>query len=329
MAKRLNIGFIGAGNIANRHYRDLNATKKARVAAITEPSDEAFRRLVSHHPDAKDLPRYSDYRVMLKQEALDGVVILSPHVFHFEQIMACLDRGIHVLTEKPMVNTIRHAHRVIEKAEASKCILMIAYQRHYEPVFRYMRDVIAKGKLGTVQYVQAIQAQEWLRLTRGTWRQDKALSGGGQINDSGSHLIDIVMWVTGLRIREVYARSESFDTPVDINTTLTMLFDNGALGSMSIIGNAPAWREDHSIVGTKGALYLRNEVLEHVDANGKPVTVRLPKRRDTTDSNFVDAILGKAESQVPPVCGLRTIEVTEAAWKSAERGKPVEVRHAD
>lgn len=326
MSKRLNIGFIGAGSISIRHYRDLMATKKARVAAITEPNRAALDRLYSNYPDSKDAPCYTDYREMLKQESLDGVIILSPHVYHFEQIMTCLDHGIHVLTEKPMVNTIKHAHTVIEKAEQSGRVLMIAYQRHYEPVFRYMRDTIAKGKLGTVQYVQAIQSQEWLRLTRGTWRQDKTLSGGGQLNDSGSHLIDIVMWVTGLRIREVYARSDQFDCPVDINTTLTMLFDNGALGSMSVIGNAPGWREDHSIVGTKGALYLRNETLEHVNAVGKPVAVKLPKQRETTNSNFINTILGKSESQVPPVCGLRTIEVTEAAWKSAERGKPVEVK---
>ena len=326
MAQRLNIGFIGAGGIANRHYRDLTATKRARVSAIAEPDDAALRRFYGHHPDAKSLPRYTDYRAMLKAEALDGVVILSPHVYHFDQIMTCLDHGLHVLTEKPMVNSVKHAHIAMAKAQQSGRTLMIAYQRHCEPVFRYMRDIIAQGKLGAVQYVQAIQAQEWLRLTRGTWRQDKALSGGGQLNDSGSHLIDIVMWVTGLRIREVYARSDNFDAPVDINTTLTMLFDNGALGSMSIIGNAPTWREDHSIVGTKGALYLRNDVLVHLDAKGKPVAAKLPKQIESIDSSFVKVVLGKAESPVPPECGLRTIEVTEAAWKSAARGKPVVVK---
>lgn len=325
MAKRLSIGFIGAGGISIRHYRDLMATKRARVTAITEPSDAALIRLHTHFPEAKDLPRYTDYRDMLEGETLDGVVIMSPHVYHYEQIVACLKRGIHVLTEKPMVNSVKHAHAVIARAEEAGRILMIAYQRHCEPVFRYMREVITRGQLGAVQYVQAVQAQEWLRLTRGTWRQDKAVSGGGQLNDSGSHLIDIIMWVTGLRIREVYARSDGFDAPVDVNTTLTMVFDNGALGSMAIIGNAPAWREDHSIVGTNGALYLRNEMLEHIDAKGRPRRVKLPTQRETVDANFVNTILGKSPCQVPPACGLRTIEVTEAAWMSAERGKPVTV----
>ncbi len=326
MSRQLKIGFIGAGGISRRHYRDINATKRAKVTAITEPDAASLVTFYAHYPKAEALPVYRDYRAMLALEPLDGVVILSPHLHHYAQIMASLSLGLHVLTEKPMVNSVKHAHAVMEKALRAERTLMIAYQRHYEPVFRYMRDVIAQGKLGSVQYVQAIQAQEWLRLTQGTWRQNRIVSGGGQLNDSGSHLIDIVMWVTGLRIREVYARSDFFDGPVDINTTMTMLFDNGALGSMSIIGNAPEWREDHSIVGTGGALYLRDGVLEHVDASGKPVAVRLPKAGSNPDANFVDAILKKSESQVPPECGLRTIEVTEAAWKSVARGKPVAVR---
>ena len=226
-----------------------------------------------------------------------------------------------------MTCTIRHAKALIKKAEEKKRILMISYQRHFEPTFRYMRQVIARGALGEVQFVQAIQAQEWLRATRGTWRQQLALSGGGQLNDSGSHLVDIVMWVTGMKVKEVVARNDNFNTEVDINSTLAMIFENGALGSMSIIGNAPSWYEDHSIFGSKGALYLRQGLgLTHQDAVGRPVNVRLPKYNKNPDSNFIEVMLGKGEPETPPECGLRVIEVTEAAWKSAAAGgKPVRV----
>lgn len=215
---------------------------------------------------------------------------------------------------------------LIERAKAKKRVLMLSYQRHFGPAFRYMRDQISRGKLGEIQFVQAIQSQEWLRLTRGTWRQDPLLSGGGQLNDSGSHLVDIVMWVTGMKVKEVYARCEYFDAKVDINSSLTMKFENGALGSMSVIGNAPSWYEDHSIIGSKGALYLRQGLgLIHLDALGKPVNVKLPKYKKDPDSNFIDVILGKDAPQTPPECGLRTIEATEAAWRSAATGKPVRV----
>ncbi|MCP4643763.1 MAG: Gfo/Idh/MocA family oxidoreductase [bacterium] len=326
MAKKIRIGFIGAGGISAGHYHRLHATRKAQVVALNDPSKKSLKHFYERCEGSDALPTYKDYRDMLKNEDLDAVLILSPHTVHYEQSMTALGKGLHVLSEKPMTCTIRRAKALIKKAKATKRVLMISYQRHFEPQFRYMRDVIASGKLGKVQYVQAIQSQEWLRATKGTWRQKIAESGGGQINDSGSHLIDIVMWVTGMKVSEVFAKQDNFKTEVDINSTLAMKFENGALGSMSVIGNAPCWYEDHSIVGTKGALYLRQGLgLIHQDATGKPVKVKLPKYSKDPDANFIDAILGKDVPQTPPECGLRTIEVTEAAWKSAASGKPVKV----
>jgi len=328
MAKKLRIGFIGAGGISHGHYERLHATKKARVVALNEPSKKMLERFNARFKESAALPVYKDYRDMLRNEDLDGVVVQSPHTVHFEQICAALDKGLHVLTEKPMVCTIRRAKALIKRAKKARRVLMISYQRHYDPLFRYMREQIAKGAIGKVQYVQAIQSQEWLRCTKGTWRQKHALSGGGQLNDSGSHLVDIVMWVTGLKVSEVFAVSDSFGTEVDINSSLAMKFENGAMGSMSVIGNAPGWYEDHTIVGSKGALYLRQgkaEPLLQQDALGRPVKVKLPKYTKNPDANFVDAILGKDVPQTPPQCGLRTIEVTEAAWRSAATGKPVKV----
>ncbi len=326
MPKKLRIGFIAAGGISAGHFIRLHETKKAEVVALNDPSKEMLERFYAKFPEARQLPVYADYRDMIKNEQLDGVVIQSPHVFHYDQIMTCLDRGLHVLSEKPMVCAIKHAKAAIKKAQDKKRVFMISYQRHFEPGFRYMREQIQKGAIGEVQYVQAIQSQEWLRACRGTWRQKMAESCGGQLNDSGSHLVDIVMWVSGMKVSEVFAVSENFDVEVDINSSLSMRFENGALGSMSIIGNAPSWYEDHTIVGSKGAFYLRQGLpLLQQDAVGKIMKVKLPKYTKNPDSNFVDCILGKDVPQTPPECGLRTIEVTEAAWKSAASGKPVKV----
>jgi len=328
MARKLRVGFIGAGGISHGHYIRINETKKAEVVALNDPSDASLERFYKHFPESKQLPVYRDYRDMLKNEQLDGVIIQSPHCFHFDQAMTSLGKGLHVLSEKPMVCTIKHAKTVIAKARAAGKVYMISYQRHFDPLFRYMREQIAKGAIGDVQYVQAIQSQEWLRAVKGTWHQKMAESCGGQLNDSGSHLVDIIMWVTGMKVSEVFAKSDNFGTEVDINSTLAMKFENGALGSMSIIGNAPCWHEDHTIVGSKGAFYLRQggqDALIQQDAVGRHIKIKLPKYTKNPDSNFVDCILGKDVPQTPPECGLRTIEVTEAAWKSAACGKPVKV----
>jgi len=326
MAQKLRVGFIGAGGISAGHYERMNATKKAEVVALNDPSPASLKRFYERCPGSEGLPVYGDYRDMLRLEQLDAVVIQSPHVFHYTQIRDALKRGLHVLAEKPMVSTIRDAKALLKQAEGCGRVLMVSYQRHFDPQFRYMRDQISKGALGEIEYVQAVLSQEWLRITVNTWRQVLAESCGGQLNDSGSHLVDILMWVTGMKVREVFAFQENFKGEVDVNAALSMRFENGALGNLSIIGNAPGWWEDHTIVGSKGAFYLRQgSGLIQQDALGRQKPVKLPKYANNPDANFVDAILGRDKAQTPPICGLRVIEVTEAAWKSAATGKPVRV----
>ncbi|MBX3176443.1 MAG: Gfo/Idh/MocA family oxidoreductase [Candidatus Hydrogenedentes bacterium] len=327
MSKKVRLGFIGAGGVAAGHFNRLMATGKAEIAALADPAPEALARFQKRCPDSRGIPFFPDYESMIGSVDLDGVLVLSPHACHFEQIMTCLGQGLHVLSEKPFVCGSRNARKAIDRARKSGKVLSLSFQRHYEPVFRYMRETIRRGALGEIQFVQAMQAQEWLRLTEGTWRQSLEISGGGQLNDSGSHLIDIVLWVTGVPVVEVFAQSEYFGREVDINSAITMKFANGALANLSVIGNAPAWHEDHTIVGASGAFYLRQDgSLLQQDAKGRTKTVRLPKHTQNPDSNFVQCILGRAVTDTPPECGLETLRVTEALWQSARLGRPVKLK---
>ncbi|HEO71444.1 MAG TPA: Gfo/Idh/MocA family oxidoreductase, partial [Candidatus Hydrogenedentes bacterium] len=120
MAKKIRIGFIGCGGIATGHYQRLHATKKAQVVALNEPNPDKLERFRTHAEGSADLPVYADYKDMLKNEQLDGVVILSPHTVHFEQASTALRKGLHVLAEKPMVCTINHAKALIQTARKAK-----------------------------------------------------------------------------------------------------------------------------------------------------------------------------------------------------------------
>lgn len=321
MADRVRVGLIGCGGMANTHLKWLNEIPEAEITALMDPSDAALRKTFERSPWVRGVPSYRDYHELLADPNVDAVQIHSPHTLHFQQAMDALAAGKHVLLEKPMVTSARDAHALIEAHAKTDRVLMISYQRHFMKEFRYARQVIRSGALGDIQYVAAFQGQGWLKGTRGTWRQTQELSGGGQINDSGSHLVDIILWVTGLRAAEVSAYQEFFDTPVDINTAASIKFQNGALGTLSIIGNAPAWWEDISFYGTEGALYIRHgQPLVHQNAEGKPVDTTDIGETTSPDRNWVDAILGRAEVEVPPTCGLAVIELTEAAWESARHG---------
>ena len=327
--ERIRTGFIGCGGNASGHLRRILTIPEVEVVAMADVDSASLDRIRERNPEAKEVPTFLDYEKMLEAVEMDAVEISTPHTMHFEQIMACLEKRLHVLTEKPMVCTVDHAKQVIAKAEEVGVVFMVSYQRHLMPGFRFIRNQIQAGELGEVQFISALQCQNWYRGTKGKWRQQMALSGGGQLNDSGSHLLDIILWTTGMAVDEASAYMEHFDSEVDINSALSLKFTNGALGNISIVGNSPGgmW-EDITFWGSKAVIYCRNGHLTYRTLSSGETfePTNLPGGSDP-DRNFVDAILGRDEVQVPPICGLRVIELTEAAWESARLGgQPVKVR---
>jgi len=332
MARTVRIGLIGCGDIMDWHIRNYREIKQAKVAALTDVAGKQIANTVGKHPELGGLPTFSDYRRMIAEVELDGVVIATPHTLHFEQIMTCLDHGLHVLTEKPMVCSVDHAKKVMRRAKKAGKVVMISYQRHFSPAFRLAKKMIEEGKLGKLTFVSALQAQDWLRGTKGLWRQDPKLSGGGQLNDSGSHLVDIMLWVTGLEPTSVFAEINTRGTKVDILSALTLKFKGGAIGTVSVVGDAPGWWEDITFYGEEGGLYVRGDQLLHSyrgkrewEAELKEMSAK-SKYSSNFDKNFVASILGREEPQTPPVCGLRVMQLTEGAWESERTGKPVKVR---
>ena len=177
-----------------------------------------------------------------------------------------------------------------------------------------------------MEFISAFQGQDWLKGCTGTWRQKLAISCGGQLNDSGSHMIDIMLWMTGLQAKKVTAGVRNFEREVDINSALTIEFTNGALGNIAVVGNCPVWWEDISITCSEWAFFLRQGHLTYCTGDrGEMLNLQstMYGSGQNPNRNFINAILGREQVLAPSICGLRTIELTEAAWKSADSGKPV------
>ena len=321
MAK-VRVGIIGTGGIAQGHVRRLLEHPDAEITAICDIRPEAMAATVERYPALKDVPQYTDFRDMIKAGNLDAVEICTPHTTHYEQTMTSLKSGLHVLSEKPMVCTVAHAKDVIRTIEDSGKVFVLNYQRSYQPEFLYIKQAIESGEYGDVEFVTGLQGQEWLRAVAGSWRHDPALSGGGQLNDSGSHMLAILLFITGLAVEKVFGFIDNMTVPVDINSALSLKFVGGAQGNISVVGNAPSFYEDITIFCSKGAFYMRNGKLEVSDAVGKrffPAVEDMPKGNNP-DNNFINAINGKEEIGSTSLWGLRVIELTEAAWQSAATG---------
>lgn len=319
---------IGVGGMGREHIRRLLQIPEAEIVALADPSAASIDQVKTRFPELANVPVYADFREAISQAGADAAVIVSPHSMHFEQGMSCLDGGLHVLMEKPFVAGSENAERIIAHAESVGKHLAVAYQRHLQGPYMYIHNLIKNGELGNINYVCAYQAQRWLIGTTGSWRQNPELSCGGQLNDSGSHLLDVVLWVTGLEPESVSAFIDNRGSQVDIDSAVTVRFQGGAIATFNVVGSATiGWHEDVSIHGDKGTVLFRNNKILVAREGERGLTevaeTELPASSDP-NRDFVDLIQGKvSEAAAPASCGLRIARLTEAAWKSAANGSQV------
>jgi len=344
------VGFIGCGNVAFRHAVQLAEIEDARVVAVADPSNASrtrfydfahpiLERVLAEDPSlsdpvetarrsAQDADYFEEYTHMLESARLDAVVVESPHKFRRQQIADALDMGLHVLVEKPMVTSADEAAEVIELAKERDCVLAVGYHRHFVPEFQYMREVIQHGGLGDVLSVSYLLYQNWYGTAEETWRADPDLAAGGHLIDTGSHIVDAVLWVTEMNVASIFAQIDNLDLDVDVNSVLTVNFSNGALGDIALIGQTSLpFGEELTISGSEGAFLYRQGEFCHVDADGEAIDLELPMPTSNCDRNFIDAILGRDTLEIDGgQCALRVARLTDAAYKSARTEKLVPVR---
>jgi len=310
---------VGCGGFQRYRVGNLQQVKEAEIVALVDPSQEQIALMREQRPVTATAPSYEHLGEMLAEIRPDAIMIATPHTQHVDQILEGLEAGCHVCCEKPLITTVADAHRVIAKRDEVGKVGMVSYQRHFQAEFRYIKKLIDNGEAGPVQYIQVLQTQEWLRATKGTWRQLHSLSGGGQLNDSGSHVLDIVLWVTGQSPKSVSAYTDNKGTEVDINSSLSVVFQSGAMGSIAIVGDGMSWHEDITFVCENMAFFIRDGKLTIVDRDRNRLKAESLSGGTTPDQNFIHAILGRVECESPFECGLEVIRLTEAAWKSAEQ----------
>jgi len=321
--EKIKIGIIGCGGISSGHIKRLKSLPEVELSGFTDINKKLALTLKEKFIGENDSLVFTDYKEMIEKCHLDAVEIFTPHTLHFSQCLYSLERGLHVLIEKPMTTEIFQADELINKAKNKNKVLLISYQRHYQSIFRYAKKVIEEGKIGEIKFISASLAQEWRKFTDNTWRQNPELSGGGQLMDSGSHLIDIILWLTNLEPKEVFAFVDNQGLKVDIFSSFSIKFENGALASVAISGDAPAWYENLSIWGSKGALFFHEGKIYQQLSNGDIYQPhRLPSPSDP-DTNFIQAILGKDKVYSPAIYGFRVVKLTDAIYKSAKKGEKI------
>ena len=151
----IQLGVIGAGNIAAGHLRRLLETSQVDIAGLAEPSYEAIASIEKKVEGLSGVPAYTDWRELLSTVRPDAVLVSTPHTLHHEHVMGALDAGAHVLCEKPLAHSPELASEIAEHAARKGRHVVVSFQRRLSPGYRYMRAQLAGGKLGNVTHVQA------------------------------------------------------------------------------------------------------------------------------------------------------------------------------
>jgi len=308
----------------------------------------------------KDFPvrAYHDWRVMLEAERLDLAAIFLPHVACPEAALACAERGIHLLIEKPMAAGSAGLRPVLEAARQAGIVLTTPYVWRYHPVARQMKRFVADGVLGRVVGCEGRCAAG--RLQRyldghAAWMLHKALSGGGPMYNLGVHWIDLFRWLLDDEIVEVLGKNVKINTQYDIedNSFALLSFSRGAVLALDIsytvtdsypygrdlflalrgTGGVLSWSP--SFEGIKERLFVCSDAGDFASAPRRHIDFELQSHPGYTGILGVEFLtdLGRAirDRSAPVITGedgLRALEVVEAIYRSAETGHAMRLEYS-
>ncbi|MCY3797148.1 MAG: Gfo/Idh/MocA family oxidoreductase [Chloroflexi bacterium] len=322
---------IGAGNMA-RHHLPLMVEAGADIRVICEPSSDNYALTLGKLAElgAPSPPNEPVLAEMLAKYAdeLDAVFIITPHNLHHDQAKICLEAGLDVLLEKPMVMNAAEALSLMETRDRTGKHLVVAFQGGLSPQIRHASELIASGELGELRTVTGMAWQGWKGNTSGLWRQAPAVAGGGFLFDSGAHMLNTVCTLVGEDFTTVAAWLDNRGTAVDIDGVVMGRLESGALVTLNGCGDCIPGLENEIYLNLTGGvmqtcMYGRRLLIRRAGEAELADVEGLPKMRGAWEQ-FTQVRAGEIENPCPPEVGLRMAKLWDAIVESASRdGMPV------
>ncbi len=347
--RKAKIGFIGAGWWATaNHMPALAARDDVELTAVCRLGADELQMVKERFGFEYAT---EDYRQLLEIDDLDGVVVASPHTLHFEHASAALERGLHVMCEKPLTTTAADARRLVELAAERGLQIVVPYGWHYKPYLQEAKRRLEDGAVGKIEFLMCHMASPVRGLLEGgrfdatgggmfdlvfepgsdTWA-DPQRAGGGYALAQMSHSAGMAFWMTGLRAESVMALTSGPTSRVELYDAFSVKFEGGAIGTFSGAGAVPddkGFQLDVRVYGSEGLMLVdvdraRLEVQRY---DGNHFSMDLPDDAGAYDcngppNNFADILLGKTgENHAPGEAGMRAIEMIDAAYRSSLIGQ--------
>lgn len=337
------IGIIGIGNMGSSHARQIVQGKVPGgvLAAVCDTDPARLAWAAKEFGD--EVQRFDNAQAFFDAKVVDGVIVATPHYDHPPLSIEGLQRGLHVLCEKPVGVYTQAAEELNAVAATSDRKFTMMFNQRTVPAHQKIKELIESGELGAMRRANWI-ITDWYRTEfyyrSGGWRATWAGEGGGVLLNQCPHQLDLWQWICGLpkRVRAFCHFGKFHDIEVEDDVTAYMEYDNGATGCfITTTGEAPGTNR-FEYVGTKGKLifedgkltFHRNRVpvdqhlLEATTGFGKPEcwTCDIPIHGEATNhagimSDWVQAIQGEKELFVQGVEGINGLSLGNAMLMSA------------
>src|SRR6266487_253597 len=249
---QIRVGIVGAGSMGMNHLRVLSDFNEdqIRIVGVAETYEPNLKRATSRF----HVRGYTDYRQMIEETKPDLVAIVVPTQLHFEVASYVLDRGINVLLEKPMTNTIEEALTLIEIAHSRGVKLAVGHVERFNPAVIEVKRRVVTGELGQVFHLHARRLGPFPPRIRDV----------GVTLDLATHDIDIMRYLADSEVQRVYAETQRQIHTRHEDLLLGVLrFTNQAIGVLDVNWLTPTKVRELSITGEKG-MYLINYLTQDV-----------------------------------------------------------------
>jgi predicted dehydrogenase len=329
MSDPLSFVLVGAGAIAQAYVQALKVIPSARVAAVVDPRVDAAKAVA----EGLGCRAEASLEDALRAVEPDAAIVCTPPASHPELAIQLLDRGVHVLCEKPLACDLQSARRMLGAAKARRVLLTMGSK------FRYVDDVIeaksllASGLLGDIVLFENSFTSRVDMSNR--WNTDPAVSGGGVLIDNGTHSVDIIRYFLGPIASVQAIEGKRLQTPrVEDTVRLFVRTVSGVVANVDLSWSVNKEQETYiDVYGSGGTIRVgwKSSRYRHAsNANWVPFGRGYDKvaafRKQV--ENFTGAILGKEQLLITDEDALASVHVIDAAYQSLNRNDWVPVEGA-
>lgn len=332
MEKKLKVGVIGAGRIGKIHASNIvknfaNVEVKAVADIYADNLKEWAAGLGIQHV-------YSDYKQIIEDKEINAVIICSSTDTHSQITIEAAQAGKHIFCEKPIDYDIERIRLALNAVEQAGVKFQVGFNRRFDHNFKKVRELILNGSIGEVQIVKVISRDpapppaEYVKVS------------GGMFLDMTIHDFDMVRYLTGSEVTEVYANAavlvdKAIGEAGDVDTALISLkFASGAIGMIDNSRQAVyGYDQRVEILGSKGGITVTNDTPTNVIVStessvmaDKPKYFFLERYMDSFAAEleaFFSSIRNNTDPIVTGIDGLKPVLIGLAAKQSYEEGKPV------